>query len=206
MTEDKDTDPLLIDVPMPIVTPRLILRPPQAGDGALVHEAKLETWEQLNKWMVWAKEKPALEEDEALCRKAQAQFILREDMMLFGFCRETGRFITGTGLHRFDWKTRVFEIGYWVRRSAQGKGYASESTNALIRYAFGALNANKVKICHDANNDESRRVIEKLGLEKEGVFKNESQLNDGALYDRHWYGRLNAEGLPPLDVSWGERP
>lgn len=39
---------------MPIITPRLILRPPQIGDGDVVNEAVLESFDVLNQFMPWA--------------------------------------------------------------------------------------------------------------------------------------------------------
>ena len=39
----------LIEVPVPIKTPRLTLRPPQQGDGQMVFEAKQETLTDLQK-------------------------------------------------------------------------------------------------------------------------------------------------------------
>lgn len=201
---DQKQDPVLIDVPMPIRTPRLILRPPQAGDGAAMHEAKAETWEGIHKWMPWTKDGlGTAEESEAVARKAQAKFILREDLMLIGHEAKSGRAVIYTGLHRFDWQHRSFEIGYWVRQSAQGKGYATESTNALIRYAFGALNARRVQIDFADGNEASHAVIKKLGLCYEGAAKLGIELPDGRYVDRHHYSRTDMHGLPDLDVRWG---
>src|SRR5450755_467261 len=39
---------------MPIVTPRLILRPPTLGDLDSIQTAKEETWHDLQRWMAWA--------------------------------------------------------------------------------------------------------------------------------------------------------
>jgi hypothetical protein len=50
-------NPVLIDMPMPIMTPRLMIRPVMPGDGAPIHEAKMESWDQLRLWMPWAKER-----------------------------------------------------------------------------------------------------------------------------------------------------
>lgn len=195
-------NPILNDMPMPIETPRLILRNVLPGDGATLHEMKAETLQQLKKWMPWAKDDNTAEDDEIVARRNHARFILREDMMMLGFEKDGGRCVVSTGLHRFDWESRTFEIGYWVRASAQGRGYASEAANALARYAFGQLNARKVTICHAGGNDASRRIIEKLGFDKEGVFRQAEILPDGEITDRHWYARFNPEGLPDLKVTW----
>ena len=201
MTADKKH--ILIDVPMPIVTPRLLLRPPQAGDGAAIHATKAETMDELRPWMPWAREGTTPDDDEITAREAAAKFILREDIMLLGFERDGGRFVVGTGLHRFNWEAGDFEIGYWVRKSAHGRGYATEATNALIRYAFNALNATRVHITHAAGNAASEAVIRKLGFVADGVMRKRAFMPDKTHRDLHVYSRLDADGLPPLDLRWG---
>jgi hypothetical protein len=53
---------ILRSVPIPITTPRLILRPPQSGDGAELTRAVRETWDSLNRWMPWAADQDAMTE------------------------------------------------------------------------------------------------------------------------------------------------
>ena len=194
---------VLINVPMPITTPRLILRAAAAGDGPALNEAKRESLAELVKWMPWAKTPSTVDDDEAVARENAAKFILREDLMMLIFERDTGRLVGGTGLHRFDWGKRHFEIGYWIRTSAHGKGYATEVTNALLRFAFNELSAKRVEITHADGNDASAAVIRKLGFVKEGVMRAATQLPDGRLVDSHVYSRLNLDNLPALDVRWG---
>lgn len=195
-------DKILIDIPFPIKTPRLILRPPQAGDGAAIHAAKQKSFAELHKWMPWAKESGSVEDTEIVARNAHAKFLTREDIMILGFAKDSGEMIVSSGLHRMDWDLRIFEIGYWVSTPHTGQGYATETAHALIRYAFGALSASKVTICYVEGNQASKRVIEKLGFEKEGTFRRESLLNDGTVTDKHWYARFDANGLPKLETTW----
>ena len=198
-----DTDPLLVEMPMPIITPRLLIRPAQSGDGQALAEAKQASWPELQKWMEWANDDTQLTEEksEIFCRQKQADFILRQDIHLNVFDHAQSRIVASTGLHDIDWKGRVFHTGYWVRSDETGKGYATELTNAMIRYAFGALAANRVYIGHFEGNEASQRVIEKLGFEKEGVTKNSSVLNGELMTSVH-YGRYDADNLPDLDVRW----
>lgn len=56
------------------------------------------------------------------------------------------------------------ELGYRLRRSAWGKGYATEGSRALIRKAFTDLGAERVYAETMAVNAGSRRVMEKAGL------------------------------------------
>lgn len=56
------------------------------------------------------------------------------------------------------------DIGYRLRRSAWGKGYATEGARALVRKAFTELAVERVYAETMAVNTASRRVMEKAGL------------------------------------------
>jgi RimJ/RimL family protein N-acetyltransferase len=56
------------------------------------------------------------------------------------------------------------ELGYRLRRSAWGKGYATEGSRALIDKAFAELGARRVFATTMVVNVASRRVMEKAGL------------------------------------------
>jgi len=203
MTETKTINPILMDLPMPITTPRLVIRPAMAGDGAAMNAAKAETWEQIKIWMPWAKTMSSIDEDEETARRAYAKFLLREDFMMLACDRTTGIPVVFTGLHRFDWAVRRFEIGYWCRKSAQGQGFVTESTNALARYAFAVLGARAVAICHADGNDASHAVIARVGFRPEGRAVSSTMTNDGIIRDHLWYSHTRIEDLPDLAVSWG---
>lgn len=200
-TEDK-INPILIDMPMPIITPRLIIRPVMPGDGAEIHAAKTETWDDIKLWMPWANEVETVEMTEVIVRKAHAKFILREDFMMIACDRNSMKPLIFTGIHRFDWNIRRMEIGFWCRKSAQGHGLVTESANALARYAFKALNARTVSICHAHDNVKSRAVIDRLGFHYEGTLKNSTLTPNGKIHDHVWYSHTDVNDLPPLDVGW----
>ena len=57
----------------------------------------------------------------------------------------------------------VAELGYRLRRSAWGKGYATEGSRALIRKGFAELGVRRVVASTMAVSVASRRVMEKSG-------------------------------------------
>ena len=197
-------DPVLIDVPMPIRTPRLLIRPKQVGDGAITSAAVHETWAELHKWMRWAENRDAFtaESMEIRTRQVMASFILREGIELTGIESATGVAVIWCGLHDIDWQGRQCDTGYWVRKSAQGRGFATEAANALIRYAFGALGMRRVGLTHSAGNEASRRIAETLGFSFEGIQRGANILPGGRNADRYCYARFDAAGLPDLEVQW----
>jgi RimJ/RimL family protein N-acetyltransferase len=62
------------------------------------------------------------------------------------------------------------EIGYRLRKSAWGKGYATEGSRALIRKGFTESGVQRVTAEAMAVNQASRRVMEKAGLKLVRTF------------------------------------
>jgi RimJ/RimL family protein N-acetyltransferase len=198
-------DPTLIDVPMPIRTPRLLIRPRKPGDGEFALAAITETWDELHRWMWWAEnlDQFTSERLEMRNRQAMANFLQREVIELLGIEIATGEPVIWNGFHNIDWGARRCETGFWVRRSAQGRNVATESTNAMVRYAFGALGMRQIGLTHSDGNKASLRIAEKLGFKHVGVERAANPLPGGLMADRFRYVRFGAEDLPPLYVHWG---
>lgn len=188
-------DPVLIQVPERLLTERLVIAAPRAGLGQALNAAVCESLNELKPWMPWAQTVPSIEESEAVMRNLQAKFILRRDLTYQFYLRlpgseQAGRLLGGTGLHRFDWAVRRFEIGYWIRTSAQGQGYVSEAVQALARMAFDELRARRVEIRMDERNLRSRAVAERCGFEFEGVLRRDALSPSGEPRDTRVYSRI----------------
>ncbi len=174
---------------------RLFIRAPQQGDGARVNEAILESFEELNRWMPWAKEKPTPADSEEQCRISQAKFIAREDLQLLIFHKSSGDFIGASGLHRFDWSVPRFEIGYWCRTKRTGSGFISEAVARIARFAFEELRAKRVEIYCDSKNTRSLSVPERLGFHLDGVLRNHCRDPHGDLRDTRVYSIISLADL-----------
>lgn len=196
------TDPLLIHVPERIVSERLVIRCAQPGDGAVLNAAVCDSLDALRPYVPWAGAVPTLADSEAVCRKAQARFRLREDLMMLIFERAgrdtEGELLGGTGLHRMDWKARRFEVGYWRRTGREGRGIATEAVHAMARLAFDELRAQRVELRIDNLNRASWRVAERCGFTLEGVMRSESLAPDGTLRDMRVYSKVRGAEEPLL--------
>jgi RimJ/RimL family protein N-acetyltransferase len=84
------------------------------------------------------------------------------------------------------------EIGYWITPGAQGNGYATETAELLVEYAFAERRLNKVVARVLAFNDASRRVLEGVGFEHAGRFREDFYF-DGEYVDADLYDLLAAE-------------
>ncbi len=65
----------------------------------------------------------------------------------------------------------VVDLGYMLGHADWGKGYATEISLALIDAAFIDLRADRVICTVDVNNRASIRVLEKIGMRWEAVFR-----------------------------------
>jgi len=183
-------DPLLLDLPEHFETARLRIRAPRAGDGPTVHEAVVETLEELRRYpssLRWALETPTVERSEAFCRRGAALWLLRAELPMLLFRKDTGEFVGGSGLHRFDWADRRFEIGWWCRRRFQGQGFITEGARAVVEFAFACLGARRVFALGDDANVASWRVCERLGMLWEGTMRAERADPDGTRRDMRIY-------------------
>ena len=58
-----------------------------------------------------------------------------------------------------------------LKASSHGKGFASESLQLLIKYAFDELNLNKLVATCAVENIGSFKLLEKFGFKKEGCLE-----------------------------------
>lgn len=85
-----------------------------------------------------------------------------------------------------------WELGWAIHRDNIGKGYASEAARALIRFGFSKLGANRICANCNADNLASERVMQKIGMTKEGVLR-ETRILRGGRYDSCIYSVLLRE-------------
>jgi len=132
-------------------------------------------------------------------RRAYAQWLLREDFVVGIWRRDSGDYLGGSGLHPRDWTIPWFEIGYWLRPSAEGHGYMTEAVRLLCDLAFGCLEAQRVHIQCDARNERSAAVARRLGFVHEGTLRSHSRSPDGQLRDTLVFSRIADRGLRNSD-------
>ena len=178
-------NPLLLSFPEHLETQRLLIRAPQWGDGQFVNEAICESVNEMRPWLPFVKSLPSIEDSEAYVRKARLNFLERTDLVLHIFEKNTGQFVGSSGLHRFDWNVRKFEIGYWLRTSRAGEGLMTEAVKGIVDFAISELEANRLEIRCDTRNNASIAVAKKTGFTLEGTLRNVNLNDSGELTDTH---------------------
>ena len=91
-----------------------------------------------------------------------------------------------------DITNRAGEIGYIVNPDYWRKGIATEVASLLIDFGFRELNMHCIFATCDPRNSGSAKVLEKVGMIKEGRIRDDLLLRDG-WRDSLLYGILEHE-------------
>ena len=148
-----------------------MLRCWEPRDAPLLADAIESSLDHLRPWMPWAHDEPrSLDERIGLLRAFRGRFDLGEDFVYGIFSRDERRAVGGSGLHTRAGEGAL-EIGYWIRASEVGRGYAREATAALARVAFRVCGVDRVEVRVDPANEASLRVPRALGFTEEATLR-----------------------------------
>jgi RimJ/RimL family protein N-acetyltransferase len=182
---------------------RLVIRAYRLDDAQQVFDAINESrYDHLLPWMPWAK-------DNHRTLESTTKYICEQIMSLANpdtfnnvgtgiFCKDTGRFFGGAGVHDVRRDTASCETGYWIRQSAIGNGYAREACSRTISWALApqakaGLGLNRVRIYCSHQNTHSAKLIEQLGITPEVRQRQDFYIESIGLTDRLGWGVLADE-------------
>ncbi len=153
----------------------------------------LELFSQLNQDAQVMKHFP-----KPLTEKETSDFIdrLQKHYKTYGYCYfateilESQEFIGFIGLAYQKYKTPftpATDIGWRLKPSAWGKGYATEGAKRCLNYAFEDLQLPKIISTCTLRNHPSENVMRKIGMKKAGTFKHPNLKEYPAYEDCLWY-------------------
>jgi RimJ/RimL family protein N-acetyltransferase len=128
---------------------------------------------------------------EAINRSSQECF--------YAICiKDSNKLIGNLYFQKGDFDT--WELGYVFNSKYQGKGYATEAAKALVAKAFDEWGARRVIAMCNPLNTKSWKLLERLGMRREGTlikniyFKYDS-LGNPIWADTYEYGLLKEEWI-----------
>jgi RimJ/RimL family protein N-acetyltransferase len=160
-------------------------------------EAAQESGESLGRWMPWYHAAYGLADVERWFEQAEGLWRDRSAFPMAILDVDSGRFLGGVGLHdvqRFG-KAEA-ECGYWVRRSARGRGVAATAIRAMAAFGVNELQLARVSLRIRLDNHSSRRAAERAGARFEGVLRH-GLVTGEARFDAALYSLLAADLARP---------
>lgn len=177
---------------MPLSTPtltteRLRLRPFAAADAeplfALQSDAYVLRYWDSPPWTERARAEQFIARSQAMAEEGSgARLVIERDSTFAGWCT----------LNSWNPDFRSASLGYCLARAGWGQGVATEAAGALLDWAFGTLDLNRVQAEADTRNAASARVLEKLGFTLEGTLREDCVVN-GDVSDSWVFGLLRRE-------------
>lgn len=171
---------------------RVRLRPYTLDDAAALYEAARESVSEVNPWLPWCHPEFSIEDARSWLAGLPAR---RESGTAYEFCIEdaaTGQYVGGAGINAVVKDDLRANLGYWVRSSRAGQGFATATASMLARWAFEDLALERVEIVVAVGNKRSQRVAEKVGALREGVERNRLRLH-GISHDAVMYSLIPSD-------------
>jgi ribosomal-protein-alanine N-acetyltransferase len=142
-----------------------------------------------------------MRDEEPLKTREQAEKMLQhlqkpetyEDMRWWGIELKSEGILIGTiGYFAWDRNHHHAEVGYDMWPTYWGQGLMPEALRAVVQYGFEEMNLNRVQATTHTENRRSRRVLEKLGFQREGILR-EFYCRDGIYNDQVQFSLLRSE-------------
>ncbi len=151
-------------MPVPILTPRLVLRVFTVDDAPQLHETLYSDPEAM-RFIGGSHSLGAT-------RQGIERYIEQQESSGFSFWaveeRETGLIVGEAGMFPLNARGPDTEVGYAFGRAAWGRGYATEAGKAVLGEAFGPLGLDHVMAVAKRENTGSLNVLRKLGFRADG--------------------------------------
>jgi ribosomal-protein-alanine N-acetyltransferase len=152
---------------VPLLTARLNLREFVAEDFAAIHAYSSDP--RVTRYLFFGPrdEDSTTEYLEELLASQREQPRTRFELAVQEIA--SGRLIGACDLSLIE--SNTVDLGYMLASEDWGKGYATEIAAALVAAAFAELRAERVISTVDVNNRASIRVLEKIGMRWEAVYR-----------------------------------
>ena len=180
-----------------IRTQNLHLRPPVASDYPAWAVLRIESREFLTPWEpVWNEDDLTRASFRLRVKRAAREIVSDEAYALFIFDTRTDTLIGGLtlGLVRRG-VAQACTLGYWMGQRHSGQGHMTEAVRGALRFAFSDLALHRVEAACLTNNEPSRRLLERVGFQREGMARAYLRIN-GAWCDHLLYAALSSDRLP----------
>ncbi len=180
--------PLPDTVWFPVHTERLILREFRDEDFCDIHA--YAAMPLVSRFMTWGPN--TLEDSRAFLDRAIAQQSVWPRKHVGLAVEHKGAVIGSIRLDLKDEDDADADLGYTLSQDFWRQGLATEASAALLNIAFGRLSLHRVWATCDVRNEGSFRVMEKLGMRREGHFLKDRFIR-GVWQDSYFYAILADE-------------
>lgn len=170
------------------------VRPYTLSDVDAAYEAAAESVDDIYPWMEWCH--PGLARSETLEFVSRQDYEPEGDWPMLIEDAVTGDFYGSAGFNFVHPIHRSANLGYWIRSSAAGRGYAARGSRLSAIVGLRDRQLSRMEVVVAVDNERSMRVAEKIGAFREGMARDRLFLH-GEARDAVVYS-LTQSDLPAL--------
>ena len=100
-----------------------------------------------------------------------------------------GEVAGSVGLTKIDRKNRNAELGYWLGKEYRNQGVMTKAVNETLKFGFSKLKLKRIDGYVFSFNKPSQKVMEKVGLKKEGFLRS-AIYKDGKYLDLFLFAKI----------------
>ncbi len=163
----------------PIQTQRLLIRRLGISDAEDIYSFSCNP--AVSRYVLWDTHR-SIADSRGMIRGALRAYRAGEPASLAIVLKETGRVVGTIGFLWIDAEHNCAEIGYSLAQEQWGKGLMTEALGAMVDFGFGRLHLNRIEAQFDVRNHASGRVMQKVGMAREGVMR-QRMYNKGEYID-----------------------
>ena len=152
--------------PPNIKTERLILRQPTFNDAKWIFEQYAGDLD-VTKYLSWQPHKSITQTNKYI-ERCISSWVYSSAFPYILIRQDDGRLIGMVEIRINNYKA---DLGYVLAKSVWGRGYMPEAVKALINWSLKQAEIYRVWAVCDLENTASIRVMEKVGMKREGILK-----------------------------------
>ena len=156
------------------------IRPYNEDDIDELFEAAYESSQHCYEFLPWCHPEYSRDEAEAFVLSRAQAWDEQTDFSFAIIDEASQAFLGGSGVNSINWIDRFANLGYWVRKSALGRGIGEMALHETAEYIFESTDLNRLEIVISTENEHSLAVVRAAGAAEEGVLRDRLYLHGEA--------------------------
>lgn len=168
----------------PLETEHLLIRPFAADDWQALH-----TYASIPDVMTYMEEDVMNESDA----QAFVQQQITDDVTAYPVVLKEEKRLIGHLIYHPWFAPQTYEIGWVLHPNYHRRGYTTQGAQALLQYGFEHQKLHRIIATCQPENVASYRVMEKIGMRREGHFQKCNYRGNDVWWDEYFYAILADE-------------
>jgi ribosomal-protein-serine acetyltransferase len=164
----------------------------ESGDAEALFDMIAQNRAHLRQWLYWVDGIKDISSVKAYLQLVQ-HYLDEQKGVAYAVMHE-GQIIGQIDIHHFNREIGSAQIGYWIAKGYEGRGFMKQACRWMIAKGFTDYNLNRIEINFVKENQRSANLAQSLGFTYEGTLRQAYRLH-GQLWDLTVMSQLKQEWI-----------